>query len=224
MAVFTASATLPVFRTNLFMFKCVCRKSPLADEVVLARHICGSTIRTRTTWFDRQKGSQNCTARRTKVEFAPGPNTFQRTQSTFAENNSSPSTRCTPQLIKLPWSVQLGHFQAKGSRYYHSRRQLNTANFVDSCPPGAQPYLRLIRLDKPIGTWLLYLPCTWSIGLAAPAGSLPDLKLLTLFGVGALVMRGAGCTINDMWDVDFDKKVSRWNNFRSCKEIFKGLT
>lgn len=224
MAVFTASATLPVFRTSLFMFKCVCRKSSLADEVVLARHICGSTIRTRTPWFDRQKGSQNCTARRTKVEFAPGPNTFQRTQSTFAENNSSPSTRCTPQLIKLPWSVQLGHFQAKGSRHYHSRRQLNTANFVDSCPPGAQPYLRLIRLDKPIGTWLLYLPCTWSIGLAAPAGSLPDLKLLTLFGVGALVMRGAGCTINDMWDVDFDKKVSRWNNFRSCKEIFKGLT
>lgn len=66
-----------------------------------------------------------------------------------------------------------------------------------------------MRLDKPIGTWLLYLPCTWSIGLAADPGCLPDLRMLTLFGVGALLMRGAGCTINDMWDKDFDKKVSR---------------
>ena len=57
------------------------------------------------------------------------------------------------------------------------------------------------------GTWLLYLPCTWSISLAAPPGGLPDLYMLSLFGIGALIMRGAGCTINDMWDKDFDKKV-----------------
>lgn len=58
-----------------------------------------------------------------------------------------------------------------------------------------------------LGTWLLYLPCTWSIGLAADPGCLPDLHMLALFGTGALLMRGAGCTINDMWDKDFDKKV-----------------
>lgn len=58
-----------------------------------------------------------------------------------------------------------------------------------------------------VGTWLLYLPCTWSIGLAADPGCLPHLGMLTLFGTGALLMRGAGCTINDMWDKDFDKKV-----------------
>jgi len=86
---------------------------------------------------------------------------------------------------------------------------LSTAGFVGACPAAVQPYLRLIRFDKPIGTWLLYLPCTWSIGLAATPGSLPDLQLLALFGLGALVMRGAGCTINDVWDVDFDKKVTR---------------
>ena len=57
------------------------------------------------------------------------------------------------------------------------------------------------------GTWLLYWPCTWSIGLAAAPGHYPDLWLLTLFGVGAFCMRGAGCIINDMWDRDFDKKV-----------------
>ncbi|XP_074621017.1 4-hydroxybenzoate polyprenyltransferase, mitochondrial-like [Acropora palmata] len=91
----------------------------------------------------------------------------------------------------------------------NSLRHFSTAALVDSCPSSVQPYLRLIRFDKPIGTWLLFLPCTWSIGLAASPGSLPDLQLLTLFGLGALVMRGAGCTINDMWDVDFDKKVAR---------------
>lgn len=50
-------------------------------------------------------------------------------------------------------------------------------------------------------------PGAWSISLAAEAGSLPDLKLLALFGAGAFLMRGAGCTINDMWDRNIDKKV-----------------
>lgn len=57
------------------------------------------------------------------------------------------------------------------------------------------------------GNWLLFLPCTWSISLAAPAGQLPDLQVLALFGLGSVLMRGAGCTINDMWDKDFDKKA-----------------
>uniref|UniRef100_A0A8C7LQ81 4-hydroxybenzoate polyprenyltransferase, mitochondrial n=1 Tax=Oncorhynchus kisutch TaxID=8019 RepID=A0A8C7LQ81_ONCKI len=86
---------------------------------------------------------------------------------------------------------------------------LSAAGIVNSAPAPMKPYLRLMRLDKPIGTWLLYLPCTWSIGLAADPGCLPHLGMLTLFGTGALLMRGAGCTINDMWDKDFDKKVAR---------------
>ncbi|XP_070991971.1 4-hydroxybenzoate polyprenyltransferase, mitochondrial-like [Oncorhynchus clarkii lewisi] len=86
---------------------------------------------------------------------------------------------------------------------------LSAAGIVNSAPASMQAYLRLMRLDKPIGTWLLYLPCTWSIGLAADPGCLPHLGMLTLFGTGALLMRGAGCTINDMWDKDFDKKVAR---------------
>ncbi|XP_052448015.1 4-hydroxybenzoate polyprenyltransferase, mitochondrial [Carassius gibelio] len=92
-----------------------------------------------------------------------------------------------------------------GRRFF----SLTPAGIVNSAPASVQPYLRLMRLDKPIGTWLLYLPCTWSIGLAADPGCLPDLRMLALFGVGALLMRGAGCTINDMWDKDFDVKVSR---------------
>ncbi|XP_074651265.1 4-hydroxybenzoate polyprenyltransferase, mitochondrial-like isoform X2 [Tubulanus polymorphus] len=89
------------------------------------------------------------------------------------------------------------------------RGMFSLTSVVDCAPNNIQPYLRLIRFDKPIGTWLLYLPCTWSIAMAASAGHLPDLYLLALFGVGAFVMRGAGCTINDMWDKDIDKKVAR---------------
>ncbi|KAF6739297.1 4-hydroxybenzoate polyprenyltransferase, mitochondrial [Oryzias melastigma] len=86
---------------------------------------------------------------------------------------------------------------------------LSPSAIVNSAPAFVQPYLRLMRLDKPIGTWLLYLPCTWSIALAAEPGCLPDLGMLALFGTGAVLMRGAGCTINDMWDKDFDKQVAR---------------
>ncbi|XP_038104265.1 4-hydroxybenzoate polyprenyltransferase, mitochondrial [Culex quinquefasciatus] len=71
------------------------------------------------------------------------------------------------------------------------------------------PYARLMRLDRPIGSWLLFWPCGWSIALSAPAGCWPDPVMLALFGTGAFIMRGAGCTINDMWDRDIDAKVAR---------------
>lgn len=74
------------------------------------------------------------------------------------------------------------------------------------------PYAQLMRMDRPIGSWLLFWPCSWSIALSAPAGALPDLKMLALFGLGAFIMRGAGCTINDMWDKDIDAKVERTKN------------
>lgn len=80
---------------------------------------------------------------------------------------------------------------------------------VTKSPKALKPYLRLARYDKPIGSWLLYWPCGWSIASAANPGCMPDLYLLTLFGAGAFIMRGAGCTINDMWDRDIDKRVSR---------------
>ena len=60
-----------------------------------------------------------------------------------------------------------------------------------------------------VGTWLLVWPCFWSIALATPPGSLPDPVLLALFGTGAILLRGAGCTVNDLWDRDLDSKVER---------------
>jgi 4-hydroxybenzoate polyprenyltransferase len=71
-------------------------------------------------------------------------------------------------------------------------------------PKVAWPYLSLMRLDRPIGTWLLLLPGWWSLAMVdAPA------YFYALFALGALIMRGAGCVINDLWDRDFDKAVER---------------
>ena len=87
---------------------------------------------------------------------------------------------------------------------------IRAGDWIDRHLPAAcRPYARLARLDRPIGTWLLLLPCWWSIALAAPAGGWPDLWLMALFGVGAVVMRGAGCTLNDILDRHLDAKVER---------------
>jgi 4-hydroxybenzoate polyprenyltransferase len=85
-------------------------------------------------------------------------------------------------------------------------------NWVDRrAPVWTRPYLRLARFDRPIGAWLLLLPCWWSSGLAAIAAHepLPNLWHLALFFVGAFTMRGAGCTWNDIVDRDLDARVER---------------
>jgi 4-hydroxybenzoate polyprenyltransferase len=87
-----------------------------------------------------------------------------------------------------------------------------TDNWVDTrAPLWSRPYLRLSRLDRPIGSWLLLMPCWWSAALAA--GMAHDLKqlplILVLFLVGAFAMRGAGCTWNDITDRDLDAQVER---------------
>jgi 4-hydroxybenzoate polyprenyltransferase len=74
-------------------------------------------------------------------------------------------------------------------------------------PAGFRPYARLARLDRPIGTWLLLFPCWWGIALASTAW--PSPWLMVLFGLGAVLMRGAGCTYNDIVDRDFDGRVAR---------------
>src|SRR5436190_1390790 len=86
-----------------------------------------------------------------------------------------------------------------------------TGNWVDTLAPAwTRPYLRLGRLDRPIGSWLLLLPCWWSVGLAAVHAGLPvNVWHVVLFFVGAFAMRGAGCTWNDIVDRDLDAKVER---------------
>jgi 4-hydroxybenzoate polyprenyltransferase len=87
-----------------------------------------------------------------------------------------------------------------------------TGNWVDTrAPSWSRPYLRLSRLDRPIGSWLLLMPCWWSAALAAGiAGDVRQLPVaLALFFAGAFVMRGAGCTWNDITDRDLDARVER---------------
>ncbi|HTI67821.1 MAG TPA: 4-hydroxybenzoate octaprenyltransferase [Caulobacteraceae bacterium] len=84
-------------------------------------------------------------------------------------------------------------------------------NWVDRyAPQGLRPWLRLGRFDRPAGTWLLLLPGWQSVALGPAAlGRLPDWKLIVLFGIGAAVMRAAGCAYNDICDRDLDAKVAR---------------
>lgn len=83
------------------------------------------------------------------------------------------------------------------------------SSWIDSkvVPSSLRPYLHLMRADKQVGTLLLLWPCCWSTCLAT--GVSTDIALLSSFAVGSLVMRGAGCTINDLWDKDYDKHVAR---------------
>jgi 4-hydroxybenzoate polyprenyltransferase len=86
-----------------------------------------------------------------------------------------------------------------------------TGNWVDNLAPAfTRPYLRLARLDRPIGSWLLLLPCWWSSALAGVrADHLPSFWHIVLFFIGAFAMRGAGCTWNDIVDRDLDAMVER---------------
>ncbi|HVY17285.1 MAG TPA: 4-hydroxybenzoate octaprenyltransferase [Rhodopila sp.] len=80
--------------------------------------------------------------------------------------------------------------------------------WVARFPDRWRPYLLLARLDRPIGAWLLFLPGLWGI-LLARTSPLESLRLIVLFGIGSVVMRSAGCVVNDLWDRDIDRKVAR---------------
>lgn len=93
--------------------------------------------------------------------------------------------------------------------------EVSAVTWVDRLVPQAlQPYFRLARLDRLIGTWLLLFPCWWAVALAGVADRkpFPNLWYLFLFTVGAFLMRGSGCAYNDYIDRDIDAKVARTAN------------
>ena len=85
---------------------------------------------------------------------------------------------------------------------------IRTTGWVARLPQGWRPYALLMRLDRPIGSWLLFLPGLWAFALVAPDWR-QGLWLTALFGLGAVLMRGAGCVVNDLWDRDLDRQVER---------------
>ena len=113
----------------------------------------------------------------------------------------------------MPQDPAISEPQTSGSdagetRAAHDPTDIHHGDWVDRwLPDWAEPYARLARWDRPIGTWLLLFPGWWGIALAGPAG--PDPVLLLLFGIGAVAMRGAGCTLNDIADREYDGKVAR---------------
>lgn len=84
-------------------------------------------------------------------------------------------------------------------------------SWIEKLPSPARPYAYLMRLDRPIGSWLLFWPGIWAILLAAqfPEMSLTALQTIILFAIGAPIMRAAGCIVNDLWDRKLDQKVER---------------
>src|SRR3954452_10743430 len=78
--------------------------------------------------------------------------------------------------------------------------------FIGALPARLRPYASLVRLDRPIGTWLLYWPCAWSVALAGVGGRW---SLFLWLGLGALAMRSAGCVYNDIVDRELDRQVER---------------
>jgi 4-hydroxybenzoate polyprenyltransferase len=85
---------------------------------------------------------------------------------------------------------------------------IRAGGWVARLPATWRPYALLMRLDRPIGSWLLFLPGLWAFAMVAPSWG-RGLWLTALFGLGAVLMRGAGCVVNDLWDRDLDRQVER---------------
>ncbi|KAI8074144.1 UbiA prenyltransferase family-domain-containing protein [Gongronella butleri] len=128
--------------------------------------------------------------------------------------------RPTVKRVVVPWIQHKQHLIVQPSSETEEKQpqqpqkpeRVRYNNFIDYLPASWAPYAFLTRIDKPIGTWLLYWPCAWSITMAAfheQATVSSTAAMLALFGAGAITMRGAGCTINDLWDRDIDDKVER---------------
>ncbi len=101
-----------------------------------------------------------------------------------------------------------GHRRDMSATAKTSATDIPEESWIDRLAPGfSRPFLRLARADRPIGTWLLVFPCWWSAALAAEHW--PDPRLLALFGIGAFILRGAGCTFNDIVDRNIDGRIQR---------------
>lgn len=137
-------------------------------------------------------------------QFRGATNSFHSTSSTIRAFSSQPR-RLLPPATGVPNAQQIG----SPTIYTPPNTGL-----ISKLPLSWQPYAELVRLDKPTGTYYLYFPCLYSTLMAAPLAT-PMASVLDiawyagLFFTGSLIMRGAGCTINDLWDRNLDPHVER---------------
>ncbi|KAG9657948.1 4-hydroxybenzoate polyprenyl transferase, partial [Aureobasidium melanogenum] len=142
------------------------------------------------------------------------PNSLNYTRHVTAYSNIASTTTPLPPKSTDHSASILQHEAGVAQDAPPIRYEPPKSGFLSYLPASFVPYAELIRIDKPVGTYYLLFPCIFSTLLAAPLASpitAPSTVLATsaLFATGALVMRGAGCTINDLWDRNLDPKVSR---------------
>ncbi len=123
-------------------------------------------------------------------------------------NSSSPGAVASDAVVAHSRSQALGSESQLQPEAAVDPSDIRAGDWVERwLPAWLRPYARLARLDRPIGTWLLLFPGWWGIALASRHS--PDPVLIALFAIGAVVMRGAGCTLNDIADRHYDGQVAR---------------
>ncbi|KAK8493655.1 hypothetical protein V6N13_046691 [Hibiscus sabdariffa] len=134
------------------------------------------------------------------------PSLFSRKTNSSTSHDSGYRTRV---VCMSTTTSPVGKSDRKLISVQPNEEVVKVSEWVDCLPEGLQPYAKLARVEKPIGSWLLMFPFAWSAALAASTGSLPDFKTLAVFACACPLLRGAACTINDFLDRDFDKMVER---------------
>lgn len=203
---------------------CTCAVPTTASDASAGSHSFGPTAFASATTPRR---SRTCNRKRIDMlpavlrscrSFRPAPRAFHcrlPSESTMSPRLTLPVRLSTsPSIPSIFADLPTRRLHTTVATSKPTQGQIKTVQISHSVPKpfSIRPYLALSRLDKPIGSLLLYWPCAWSLTLAAQSCAIAPQTLalnLFLFGTGALVMRGAGCTINDMWDVKMDKLVER---------------
>ena len=168
----------------------LCRKHLSASQLKLRNKKCQSLYRSPTTCRVQHRiGECNISAQNREFSHSPSGWAFDNSSGRHPIDSGSACPRHTSPPYQIP-----------------------TVGLISYLPQSWAPYAELIRLDKPTGTYYLLFPCLFSTLMAANYSAAPPSTVAStcmLFAVGALIMRGAGCSINDLWDRDLDPHVSR---------------
>jgi hypothetical protein len=172
----------------------------LGTRIIGSRNIGLWNIQSFVTFGNQKNMIQNYVHHRWLIQFR---NNHSNNKKNIKQSEIESISKPTKTMIHPDYILnnQQGHDQSK---VVQTIPETSIQGFIKKI----KPFMSLARLDKPIGTWLLFLPCSWAICLFS---SPPHLYYLVLFGLGSILLRGAGCTINDYLDRNVDKIVARTN-------------